>query len=178
MMDHELGAVSHFDAFLESQEEDEEEGNIVERVITTRRFQGAWCTFYSQWFLLTATPMLFMEHLHHCNEVVVEVMYSHATIILTILVGLASEFAMIPRGLKISIFAVLLTIISKLNFYTDVLFACIAHDCHTSLWWASFAVLSAFMITQMSLHIFLSMTDCDHQLPRAYGVIWFDLKHA
>jgi len=70
-----------------------------------------------------------------------------------------------------------LTLLWKLDTYTDVAFIFVARDCGSTLWWASLAtVIFGIVFCQLILNLCFACTDCDHELPPSFGFVMLDFK--
>merc|ERR1719253_1187681 len=70
-----------------------------------------------------------------------------------------------------------LTVLWKLDAYTDVVFIFISRDCNSQLWWAAFATfVFGVIFCQLFFTSCFACTDCDHELPASFGFLLLDFK--
>lgn len=147
--------------------------------------------YFGWWATIASLPAIFFDH-HRCEVKATYfawVLYT-ATVVGVLAIAVLLELTMVQRlGLLrpgelrtvwserrwlVPLFG---TLLWKLDGYTDVVFVFVAHDCGSTLWWASLATLVfGVVFGQLLFNACFACTDCDRELPPSFGFVLLDFK--
>lgn len=147
--------------------------------------------YYGWWVVVIAVPALFLDH-HRCEAklpYLAWILYA-ATLTAMIAIAVMLELSVVQRlgllrpGDVVHLYEerrwripLVSTVLWKLDGYTDIVFVFLAHDCGSSLWWASLATfIFGIVFGQLLINTCFACTDCDRELPPSFGFVLLDFK--